>query len=231
MNTGIYDGAGGLDYVAAGESVDWSSDVFPQPWEGGKRVQATSPRATGSRMYPRAMAKAQADVLEGAKVDVELDGFEISPGVWVAEGPRWTRRRCSAGRCTSGTTPRSRPAEPASTVLGSTWSSPNAARSCTRRWSTTTWTSRAVQSNGGGCGRQEHRWLRAARIEDGAVTGTSAWSARSRSSGVNVRVYLFKTSRPAPSSTPRWGVAAGEHLFGVRGPGIPNVEITPELAA
>jgi mannose-1-phosphate guanylyltransferase/phosphomannomutase len=29
--------------------------------------------------------KAQADVLEG-KVDVELDGFEISPGVWVAEG-------------------------------------------------------------------------------------------------------------------------------------------------
>ncbi|NEE19261.1 hypothetical protein G3M58_73940, partial [Streptomyces sp. SID7499] len=29
--------------------------------------------------------KAQADVLE-RKVDVELDGFEISPGVWVAEG-------------------------------------------------------------------------------------------------------------------------------------------------
>ena len=29
--------------------------------------------------------KAQADVLTG-KVDVEIDGFEISPGVWVAEG-------------------------------------------------------------------------------------------------------------------------------------------------
>ena len=54
--------------------------------------------------------KAQADVLEG-KVDVEIDGFEISPGRVGRRGRRGPpRRRAARARSTSATTPRSRPA-------------------------------------------------------------------------------------------------------------------------
>ena len=50
------------------------------------RSTATSPRATGRTSAPTSpTCKAQADVLTG-KVDVDIDGFEVSPGVWVAEG-------------------------------------------------------------------------------------------------------------------------------------------------
>src|SRR5215469_10942904 len=75
-----------LAHVPAGQVVDWSGDVFPLLLENGERLYGWVADGywedVGSH---ESYLKAQADVLTG-KVDVTIDGFEVSPGVWVAEG-------------------------------------------------------------------------------------------------------------------------------------------------
>lgn len=87
VNTGIYVMEPEVfDYVEADVSVDWSGDVFPQLMKEGKPVYGYIAEGYWEDVGTHeSYVKAQADVLEG-KVDVEIDGFEISPGVWVAEG-------------------------------------------------------------------------------------------------------------------------------------------------
>ena len=87
VNTGIYVMEPEVfDYVEADTSVDWSGDVFPQLMKEGKPVYGYIAEGYWEDVGTHeSYVKAQADVLEG-KVDVEIDGFEISPGVWVAEG-------------------------------------------------------------------------------------------------------------------------------------------------
>ena len=87
VNTGIYVMEPEVfDYVEADVSVDWSGDVFPQLMKEGKPIYGYIAEGYWEDVGTHeSYVKAQADVLEG-KVDVEIDGFEISPGVWVAEG-------------------------------------------------------------------------------------------------------------------------------------------------
>src|SRR3569833_1594088 len=75
-----------FDHVAAGESVDWSGDVFP------KLLAENAPQngyvADGyweDVGTHESYLTAQADMLSG-KVDIEPDGFEVSAGVRVDEG-------------------------------------------------------------------------------------------------------------------------------------------------
>src|SRR5262249_15253326 len=88
VNTGIYVMEPEvLAEVPPGEVVDWSADVFPKLLDRGAPlygwVAEGSYRAdVGIR---EAYQRGQADVLSG-KVKVDIDGFEVSPGVWVAEG-------------------------------------------------------------------------------------------------------------------------------------------------
>lgn len=87
VNTGIYVMEPEVfDYVEADVSVDWSGDVFPQLMKEGKPIYGYVAEGYWEDVGTHeSYVKAQADVLE-RKVDVEIDGFEISPGVWVAEG-------------------------------------------------------------------------------------------------------------------------------------------------
>ena len=87
VNTGIYVMEPEVfDYVEADVSVDWSGDVFPQLMKEGKPIYGYIAEGYWEDVGTHeSYVKAQADVLEG-KVDVDIDGFEISPGVWVAEG-------------------------------------------------------------------------------------------------------------------------------------------------
>ena len=87
VNTGIYVMEPEVfNYVEADVPVDWSGDVFPQLMKEGKPIYGFVAEGYWEDVGTHeSYVKAQADVLEG-KVDVDIDGFEISPGVWVAEG-------------------------------------------------------------------------------------------------------------------------------------------------
>jgi mannose-1-phosphate guanylyltransferase / phosphomannomutase len=130
VNTGIYVMQPEvLAKVPAGEVVDWSADVFPKLLEAGAPLYGWVADGywedVGSH---ESYLRAQADVLSG-KVNAEIDGFEVSPGICRARW-RWA------------TTPRSRPAPScASTPWWATTSSSRKARSSIARSCTTTSTS------------------------------------------------------------------------------------------
>ena len=75
-----------LDDVPPGKSVDWSSDVFPSCSNAGPRCLRLRRRGYWEDVgNHESYLKAQADVLSG-KVDTQIDGFEISPGICVGQG-------------------------------------------------------------------------------------------------------------------------------------------------
>src|SRR5260221_2673168 len=75
-----------LAEFAAGEVADWSSDVFPQLLKRGAPLYGCVADGYWEDVGTHeSYLKAQADVLAG-RVQAEIDGFEVSPGVWVAEG-------------------------------------------------------------------------------------------------------------------------------------------------
>ncbi|WP_035845230.1 mannose-1-phosphate guanyltransferase [Kitasatospora azatica] len=235
VNTGIYVMEPEVfDYVAAGTSVDWSSDVFPQLLKEGKPVFGYVAEGYWEDVGTHeSYQKAQADVLEG-KVDVELDGFEISPGVWVAEGAEVDPEAILRGplyigdyaKVEAGVELREH------TVLGSNVVVKRGA-----------FLHKAVihdnvyigpQTNLRGCvvGKNTDV-MRAARIDDGAVIGDECLIGEESIIAGSVRVYPFKTIEAGAfvNTSVIWESRGQEHLFGARGvSGILNVEITPELA-
>jgi mannose-1-phosphate guanylyltransferase / phosphomannomutase len=235
VNTGIYVMEPEVfDYVAADESVDWSGDVFPQLMKDGKPIYGYVAEGYWEDVGTHeSYVKAQADVLEG-KVDVDIDGFELSPGVWVAEGAEVDAGAILRGplyigdyaKVESGVEIREH------TVLGSNVVVKSGA-----------FLHKAVvhdnvyvgqQSNLRGCviGKNTDV-MRAARIEDGAVIGDECLIGEESIIAANVRVYPFKTIEAGAfvNTSVIWESRGQEHLFGARGvSGILNVEITPELA-
>jgi mannose-1-phosphate guanylyltransferase/phosphomannomutase len=235
VNTGIYVMEPEVfDYVAADQSVDWSGDVFPQLLKEGKPIYGYIAEGYWEDVGTHdSYVKAQADVLEG-KVDVDIDGFEISPGVWVAEGAEVDREAVLRGplyigdyaKIEAGVELREH------TVIGSNVVVKRGA-----------FLHKAVihdnvfigpQSNLRGCvvGKNTDV-MRAARIEDGAVIGDECLIEEESIIAGNVRVYPFKTIEAGAfvNTSVIWESRAQEQLFGARGvSGILNVEITPELA-
>lgn len=75
-----------FDYIAADESVDFSSDVFPVLLsEGRKLVGAVCDGYWEDVGTLPAYVRAHKDILDG-RVQVDIPGFEVSDGVFVAEG-------------------------------------------------------------------------------------------------------------------------------------------------
>jgi len=235
VNTGIYVMEPEVfDYVAANESVDWSGDVFPQLLKEGKPIYGFVAEGYWEDVGTHdSYVKAQADVLE-RKVDVDIEGFEISPGVWVGEGAEVDPEAVLRGplfigdyaKVEAGVELREH------TVIGSNVVVKRGA-----------FLHKAVihdnvyigaQSNLRGCvvGRNTDV-MRAARIDDGAVIGDECLIEEESIITGNVRVYPFKTIEAGAyvNTSVIWESRGQEHLFGARGvSGVLNVEITPELA-
>jgi mannose-1-phosphate guanylyltransferase/phosphomannomutase len=235
VNTGIYVMEPEVfDYVAAGESVDWSSDVFPQLLKEGKPIYGYVAEGYWEDVGTHeSYLKAQADVLTG-QVDVEIDGFEMSPGVWVAEGAEVDPEAILKGplyigdyaKVEAGAELREH------TVLGSNVVVKSGA-----------FLHRAVihdnvyigpQTNLRGCvvGKNADI-MRAARIDEGAVIGDECLIEEESIISADVKVYPFKTVEAGAvvNTSVIWESRGQRNLFGPRGvSGIINVEITPELA-
>src|SRR5215213_1073129 len=87
VNTGIYvcDPAV-FDYIPAGQSVDFSGDVFPALLADGKPIFGHVAEGYWEDVGTlEAYLKAHRDVLDG-KVALDLPGFRIAEGIWLGEG-------------------------------------------------------------------------------------------------------------------------------------------------
>jgi mannose-1-phosphate guanylyltransferase/phosphomannomutase len=234
VNTGIYVMEPEVfDYVAAGEVVDWSGDVFPQLLKEGRPIFGYVADGYWEDVGTHeSYVQAQADVLEG-KVDVEIDGFEMAPGVWVAEGAEVDPGAILKGplyigdyaKVEAGAELREH------TVIGSNVVVKSGA-----------FLHRAIvhdnvyvgpQTNLRGCviGKNADV-MRAARVEEGVVVGDECLIEEEAILSAGVKVYPFKTIEAGAvvNTSVIWESRGQRSLFGPRGvSGIVNVEITPEL--
>ena len=235
VNTGIYVMEPEVfDYVPAGESVDWSADVFPELVEQGKPIYGYVAEGYWEDVGTHeSYVRAQADVLSG-RVDVDLDAFEVSSGVWIAEGADVHPDAVLKGPLYVGDYAKVEAGVELRefTVLGSNVVAKSGA-----------FLHRAVihdnvfigpQTNLRACvvGKNTDI-MRSARIEEGVVIGDECVIGEEAIVTTGVRVYPFKTVEAGAvvSSDVIFESRGQRSLFGPRGvSGIVNVEITPELA-
>jgi mannose-1-phosphate guanylyltransferase/phosphomannomutase len=235
VNTGIYVmEPEAFDHVPAGESVDWSSQVFPQLLAAGEPIYGYIAEGYWEDVGTHeSYLKAQADVLSG-RVDVTLDGFEVAPGVWVAEGAEVHPEAVLKGPLYIGDYAKVEAGAELRefTVIGSNVVVKSGA-----------FLHRAVvhdnvyigpHSNLRGCviGKNTDV-MRNARIEEGAVIGDECVIEEEAIVSAEVKVYPFKTIEAGAlvNQSVIWESRGQRNLFGPRGvSGIINVEITPELA-
>ncbi|MQA84861.1 MAG: NTP transferase domain-containing protein [Streptosporangiales bacterium] len=234
VNTGIYVMEPEvLDAVPAGEAVDWSADVFPRLLAEGAPLYGYVAEGYWEDVGTHeSYLKAQADVLSG-KVEAEIDGFEVAPGVWVAEGAEVDPEAILKGPLHVGNYAKVEAGAELRefTVLGSNVVVKEAA-----------FLHRAVvhdnvfigpNTNLRGCviGKNTDV-MRAARIEEGAIVGDECVIEDEAFLSSEVKVYPFKTIEAGAmvNTSVIWESRGQRTLFGPRGvSGLINVEITPEL--
>ena len=234
VNTGIYVMEPEvLAEVPAGEVVDWAGDVFPRLVKAGAPLHGWVGEGYWEDVGTHeSYLKAQADVLSG-QVEAEIDGFEVSPGVWVAEGAEVDPEAVLKGPlCVGEYTKVEAGAELREfTVVGSNVVIKEGA-----------FLHRAVVHNNVYIGQgatlrgcvicKKTDVMASARIEEGAIVGDECLIEPEAYLSAGVKVYPFKTIEAGAvvNTSVIWESSAQRTLFGPRGvSGLVNVEITPEL--
>ena len=234
VNTGIYVMEPEvLAEFRPGEVTDWSADVFPRLLDRGAPLYGWIADGYWEDVGTQASyLKAQADVLAG-RVQAEIAGFEVSPGVWVGEGAEVDPDAALTGPLAIGDYAKieggARLRE--FTVVGSNVVVKEGA-----------FLHRAVVHNNvyvgvgatlRGCviGKNTDV-MRSARIEESAVVGDECVIEPEAYLSADVKVYPFKTIEAGAvvNTSVIWESRGQRTLFGPRGvSGLVNVEITPEL--
>ena len=233
VNTGIYVMEPEVfEHVASGEVVDWAGDVFPALVAAGAPVFGYIADGYWEDVGTQeSYLRAQADVLN-RRVQVEIDGFEVSPGVWLGEGADVDPDAILEGPLCIGAYAKVEAAAQLRefTVLGDNVVVQAGA-----------FLHRAVvhdnvfigaQASLRGCviGKNSDV-MRAARIEEGAVVGDECVVEQEAFLSSGVKVYPFKTIEAGAvvNTSVIWESRGSSALFGPRGvSGLVNVEITPE---
>jgi mannose-1-phosphate guanylyltransferase/phosphomannomutase len=235
VNTGIYVMEPEvLASVAKGTPVDWSGDVFPALVAAGAPVFGCVVDGYWEDVGTiDSFLRAQADVLN-RQVDIEIGGFEVSPGVWIGEEADVHPEAVLKGPLVVGDYAKVEAGAELReyTVLGNNVVVKQGA-----------FLHRAVvadnvligpRANLRGCviGRGSDV-LRAARVEEGAVVGDECVIEEEAYLSHDVKVYPFKTIEAGAvvNTSVIWESRGQRSLFGPRGvSGLVNVEITPERA-
>src|SRR5215472_15241164 len=234
VNTGIYVMEPEvLAEVPAGEVVDWAGDVFPRLVKAGAPLHGWVGEGYWQDVGTHeTYLKAQADVLSG-QVEAEIDGFEVSPGIWVAEGAEVDPEAVLKGPlCVGDYAKIEAGAELREfTVVGSNVVIKEGA-----------FLHRAVVHNNVYIGQsttlrgcvicKKTDVMASARIEEGAIIGDECLIEPEAYLSAGVKVYPFKTIEAGAvvNTSIVWESSAQRALFGLRGvSGLVNVEITPEL--
>jgi mannose-1-phosphate guanylyltransferase / phosphomannomutase len=234
VNTGIYVMEPEvLEEVPAGEVWDWSADVFPRLLERGAPVYGWVGEGywedVGSH---ESYLKAQADVLSG-RVVADIDGFEVSPGVWVGEGAEVDPDAMLTGplvigeyaKIEGGATLREY------TVIGSNVVVKEGAFLHRAVVHSNVYIGQGVNLRGCVIGKKTDV-MNSVRIEENAVVGDECMIEAEAYLSAGVKVYPFKTIEAGAvvNTSVIWESRGQRTLFGRRGvSGLINVEITPEL--
>jgi mannose-1-phosphate guanylyltransferase / phosphomannomutase len=234
VNTGIYVMQPEvLAEVPVGEVADWSHDVFPRLLERGSPLYGWVADGYWEDVGTHeSYLKAQADVLSG-EVQAGIDGFEVSPGVWVAEGADVDLEAVLRGPVCIGDYAKIEAGAELReyTVIGSNVVVKEGA-----------FLHRAVVHNNvfigpgtnlRGCviGKNTDV-MGSARVEEGAIVGDECVIEPEAYLSAGVKVYPFKTIEAGAvvNTSVIWESRGQRTLFGPRGvSGLINVEITPEL--
>src|SRR5579859_1831119 len=234
VNTGIYVMQPEvLAEVPAGEPCDWSADVFPRLLDRGAPLYGWVADGYWEDVGTHeAYHKVQADVLSG-KVTADIDGFEVSPGVWQAEGAEVDPDAVLTGPLCIGDYAKIEAGAHLReyTVIGSNVVVKEGAFLHRAVVHNNVYVGQGVTLRGCVIGKNTDV-MGAARIEEGAVVGDECVIEPEAYVSAGVKVYPFKTIEAGAvvNTSVIWESRGQRTLFGPRGvSGLVNVEITPEL--
>jgi len=235
VNTGVYVMEPEvLAEVPPGEVVDWSGDVFPKLLKRGAPLYGYISDGYWEDVGTHeSYLKAQADVLAG-RVVTDIAGFEVSPGVWVAEGAEVDQDATLTGplcigdyaKVEAGATLREY------TVVGSNVVIKEGAFLHRAVVHNNVYVGQGVNLRGCVIGKNTDV-MRLVRIEEGAIVGDECVIEPEAYLSAGVKVYPFKTIEAGAvvNNSVIWESRGQRTLFGQRGvSGLVNVEVTPELA-
>jgi mannose-1-phosphate guanylyltransferase/phosphomannomutase len=233
VNTGVYVMEPEvLAAIERGTPADWSADVLPRLLARGAPVYGyVSDRYWEDVGTHDSYLRAHADVLAG-KVAVDLDAFEMSPGVWVGRDADVDPDAVISGPVYIGDYAKVEAGAELrdSAVIGSNVVVKSGAvveRSVVH--DNAYLGSRAVLR---GCVvGKDTDVMRSARIEEGAVVGDECLVEEDAYLTAGVKVYPFKTIEAGAvvNTSVIWESRGSRSLFGPRGvSGLVNVELTPE---
>jgi mannose-1-phosphate guanylyltransferase/phosphomannomutase len=234
INTGIYVLEPEIfDFIPEGRSVDFSAEVFPAVLDAGRPIYGCVSEGYWEDVGTiEAYLKAHQDILD-EKVQVEIEGFPLRPGVWLGKGSTVEPTAVISGpaiigdNCSIG----------AGVVLGeytTLGSNVRIAEGAEVR--------RSVISDNGYLGtgvRVEGATVArscdlrsGARLEPGSVLGEGCLVGSHAEIRAGVKVYPFKTVETGAvvNSSIVWESKGSRTLFGRDGVrGIANVDMSPEL--
>ncbi|HWD53920.1 MAG TPA: sugar phosphate nucleotidyltransferase [Acidimicrobiales bacterium] len=235
INTGIYVLEPEIfERIPAGRSVDFSGEVFPSALEDGRPLYGYVADGYWEDVgTTAAYLKAHEDILDG-RVETDVSGFELRPGVWVGKGssidplariesPVFVAENCTvdAGAVLG-----------AYTTLGA--NTRVAERAEVRRSviGENSYLGPAVRVEGAVLGRSCDLRV-GARIEPGAVVGEGCLVGAHAEVRGDVKVYPYKVVEAGAqvNASIVWESGGARTLFGREGvTGIANVDVSPELA-
>ncbi len=234
VNTGVYIMEPEvLAEVSPKESVDWSHDVFPKLLKRGAPMFGyVSDRYWEDVGTLESYLKAQADVLN-RKVDTGIAGFEVSPGVWVAEGADVDPDAVLTGPLCVGDYAKIEAGAHLReySVIGANVVVKEGAFIHRAVVHNNVFVGQGTTLRGCVVGKNTDV-MRLARIEETAVVGDECVIEPEAYISAGVKIYPFKTIEAgAVVNTSVIFESRGQRtLFGQRGvSGLINVEVTPEL--
>jgi mannose-1-phosphate guanylyltransferase/phosphomannomutase len=234
VNTGVYIMEPEvLAEVSAKESVDWSHDVFPKLLRRGAPIYGyISDKYWEDVGTHESYLKAQADVLAG-RVSTDIAGFEVSPGVWVAEGADVDPEAVLTGPLCIGEYAKIEPGAHIReySVIGANVVVKEGAFIHRAVVHNNVFVGQGTTLRGCVVGKNTDV-MRLARIEETAVVGDECVVEPEAYISAGVKVYPFKTIEAGAvvNTSVVWESRGSRTLFGQRGvTGLINVEVTPEL--
>ena len=235
VNTGLYVMEPEvLAEVPPGEMVDWSGDVFPKLLKRGAPLFGyVSDGYWEDVGTHESYLKAQADVLD-RRVQTDIAGFEVSPGVWVAEGAEVDTDAVLTGPLCIGDYAKIEAGAHLReyTVVGSNVVVKEGAFLHRAVVHNNVYIGQGATLRGCVIGKNTDV-MRLARIEEGAIVGDECVIEPEAYLSAKVKVYPFKTIEAGAvvNNSVIWESRGQRTLFGPRGvSGLINVEVTPELA-
>jgi mannose-1-phosphate guanylyltransferase / phosphomannomutase len=235
VNTGLYVMEPEvLAEVPPGEAVDWAGDVFPKLLARGAPLYGyVSDSYWEDVGTHESYLKAQADVL-ARRVQTDIAGFEVSPGVWIAPGAEVDTDAVLTGPLCIGDYAKIEAGAHLReyTVIGSNVVVKEGAFLHRAVVHNNVYVGQGVTLRGCVIGKNTDV-MRLARIEEGAVVGDECVIEPEAYLSAGVKVYPFKTIEAGAvvNTSVIWESRGQRTLFGPRGvSGLVNVEVTPELA-